>query len=637
MGDFNVKLAKSKAEIKKFTKNLLKDVQAFELMLKDNWFEKGVTKIGAEQEFCLVDENVKPLPLNLEILKTCKMENLSPELAKFNLETNVTPQDFKGKALSIMEDEIIRDLKRIEKAAGKFKADIILTGILPTVRKFDVERENITPIERYFALMDALRDMRGEEFLINIHGIDELNIKLNSGMIEAANTGFQVHLQVEQHEFAKRYNIAQAIAGPVLASAVNSPLLFGKRLWRETRIALFQQAIDTRVSDEHLRDRHPRVTFGTDWVKNDVTDIFKEDILRYRVLLGADFEEDSLRKVFKGETPKLKALTVHNSTVYRWNRPVYGISASGKPHLRIEARMFPAGPSVLDEMANAALWLGLMEGYANLLDDVTKYISFDQAKSNFYAAARGGLTKQFTWFNDKRYYAKDLILNELLPIAEKGLKLRKIHQDDIDRYLNVIKERVEKETSGSSWMLKTYNDFKDRASKEEILSTITMHTIKNQKENIPVHQWKIPKLKDLPHWHPAKLLVEEVMKTDVLSAQPDDIVEFVADMMDWAKLRYVPIEDERGQFTGLVTARSILKTLRQQTVGKKLKDMKVKDLMLKEPFTIRPDQKLSDAIKVMDEHKIGSLPVVQNGKLVGMLTETEFFHLSRRLFERFKD
>ena len=637
MGDFNVKLATSKAEIKKFTKNLLKDVQAFELMLKDNWFEKGVYRIGAEQEFCLVDENVKPYPINLDILKTCKMENLSPELAKFNLETNVTPQDFKGKALSNMEEEIKRDLKKIEKAAKKHNADIILTGILPTVRKFDVERENITPIERYFALMDALRRMRGEEFLINIHGIDELNIKLNSGMIEAANTGFQVHLQVDQHEFAKRYNIAQAIAGPVLSSAVNSPLLFGKRLWRETRIALFQQAIDTRVSDEHLRDRHPRVTFGTDWVKNDVTDIFKEDILRYRVLLGANFEEDSLRKVYKGETPKLKALTVHNSTVYRWNRPVYGVSANGKPHLRIEARMFPSGPSVLDEMANAALWLGLMEGYANQLDDVTKHITFDQAKSNFYAAARGGLTKQFTWFNDKKYYAKDLILNEFLPVAEKGLKLRKIHQDDIDRYLNVIRERVEKETSGSTWMLKTYNDFKDRASKEEILSTITLHTIKNQKENLPVHKWKIPKLKDLPHWHPAKLLVEEVMKTDVLSAQPDDIVEFVADMMDWAKLRYVPIEDEKGQFVGLVTARSILKTLRQQTVGKKLKDLKVKDLMLKDPYTIRPDQKLSDAIKIMDEHKIGSLPVVQNGKLVGMLTETEFFHLSRRLFERFKD
>ena len=637
MGDFNVKLATTKAEIKKFTKNLLKDVQAFELMLKDDWFEKGISKIGAEQEFCLIDKNFKPLPLNLEVLEKAKMDNLSPELAKFNLETNASPQDFNASALSKMEKEINEDLHKVEKVAKEFNADIIMTGILPTVRKFDIERGNITPIDRYFALMDALRDMRGEEFLINIHGIDELNIKLNSGMIEAANTGFQVHLQVDSQDFAKKYNIAQAIAGPVLASAVNSPLLFGKRLWHETRIALFQQAIDTRVSDEHLRDRHPRVTFGTDWIRNDITDIFKEDILRYRVLLGADFEEDSLKMVQKGITPKLKALTVHNSTIYRWNRPVYGISSNGKPHLRIEARMFPAGPSVLDEMANAAFWLGLMEGYADQLDDITKFITFDQAKANFYAAARGGLSKQYSWFNGKKYYAKDLILNEMLPVAEHGLKLHKIKQSDIDKYLNIIRERVEKELTGSNWMLQTYNRFKDKASKEEILSTITMHSVKNQKQGLPVHQWAIPELKDLPHWHPAKLLVEEVMKTDVLSAQPDDIVEFVADMMDWAKLRYVPIEDDKGKFVGLVTARALLKTLRQQSTGKKLKDLKVKDIMLKNPLSIQPHQKLSDAITIMDKHKIGSLPVVQNHKLIGMLTETEFFHLSRRLFERFNN
>jgi len=635
MGDFDVKLANSQEELKKFTKNLLKDVQAFELMLKKAWFEKGVYKIGAEQEFCLVDKNYKPLPINLKVLEKTGMENLSPELAKFNLETNATPQKFEKDALSKMEKEIDSDLKKVEKVAQKYEADIVVTGILPTVRKFDVERENITPINRYFALMDALREMRGEEFLINIDGIDELNIKLNSGITEAANTGFQVHLQVNPDDFAHKYNIAQAIAGPVLASAVNSPLLFGKRLWHETRIALFQQAIDTRVSDEHIRDRQPRVTFGTDWVKEGILDIFKEDILRYRVLLGADFEEDSLEMVKKGQTPKLKALTVHNSTVYRWNRPVYGISDNGKPHMRIEARMFPAGPSILDEMANAAFWLGLMEGYADQLDDITKHITFDQAKANFYAAARGGMTKQYTWFDNKQYYAKDLILKELLPVARYGLQLRNINSKDIDKYLGVIENRVKKEITGASWILQTYNKFKDKATKEEILSTITMHTINNQKKDKPIHQWQIPNLKDLPHWHPSQLLVEEVMKTDVLSVQPNDIVEFVADMMDWAKLRYVPVEDNKGNFVGLVTARSLLKILRRLSGKQKLKDFKVTDVMLDNPKTIRPEQKLKEAIKIMDKNKLGSLPVVQNGKLVGMLTETEFFHLSRRIFERF--
>jgi CBS domain-containing protein/gamma-glutamylcysteine synthetase len=636
MGDFNVRLANSEEEIKNFTKHLLKDVQAFEKMLEEGRFEKGVYKIGAEQEFCLVDQNYKPFPINLEILEEAKMDNLSPELAKFNLETNASPQEFTGNSISKMEKEILDDLEKIRKIVNNKGGDIILTGILPTIRKFDIGRDNITPFERYYALMDALKAMRGEEFLINIYGIDELNIKLDSGVIEAANTGFQVHLQVDADSFVKKYNIAQAIAGPVLATAVNAPLLFGKRLWRETRIALFQQAIDTRVSTEHIREHHPRVTFGTNWVKNSVMDLFKEDILRYRVLLGADINEDSLEIVKQGGTPSLKALTVHNSTIYRWNRPVYGISSNGKPHLRIEARMFPAGPTVVDEMANTAFWLGLMEGYCRSLDDITKLMKFDDAKDNFYAAARSGMTKHFTWFNKKRYSLKELVLEELLPVAREGLEARSIDKKDIDKYLNIIEERVKKGQNGSSWMLDTYKEFQDTASKEETLALITESAIENQKEEKPVHTWKIPDLDELPHWRPSDLLVEEVMQTDILSVQPNDILEFVADMMDWAKLRYVPVEDKNGDFAGLVTSRKLLRTLRSMNQDKGMKDLKVKDIMITNPLIIEPDKKVEEAMEIMDQNKIGSLPVIQNNKLIGMLTETDFFHLSKRLFKRFK-
>ncbi len=634
MGDFNVTKANSPEEIAKFTKYLLRDVQALEYMIKNGWFEKSATHIGAEQEFCLVDENYKPYPHNLEIMAEAKMDNLSPELAKFNLETNVTPQKFEGKALSKMEKEILEDLEKVRKVAKKHKADIIITGILPTVRKFDIESENITPIPRYFALMDALREMRGEEFIINIVGIDELNMKLDSGLIEAANTGFQVHLQVSAENFAKRYNIAQAIAGIVMAPAVNSPLLFGKRLWRETRIALFQQAIDTRVSSEHIRDRHPRVTFGTRWVDESILDIYKEDILRYRVLLGAHIPHDSLEYVKKGKVPVLKALTVHNSTIYRWNRPVYGISPNGKPHLRIEARMFPAGPTVADELANAAFWLGLMEAYFNKIDDIRKHVKFEDVKDNFYSAASTGLGKRFKWFDGKSYYADDLILNEMIDVAREGLQSRNIDKDDIDRYLGIIEERVKSSQTGANWMLSTYSKFKDSASREEIMTLLTSSSVKYQKKDIPVHKWKLPEMKELAHWHPSQLLVEEVMETDVLSVQPDDIVDLVADMMDWAKLRYVPVEKPNGEFAGLVTARSILKYLRQVVNEKKYADLRVKDLMITDPITIEPSEKLFKAVELMADNQIGSLPVVHNGKLVGMLTETEFFHLSRRLFSR---
>ncbi|NPA42886.1 MAG: CBS domain-containing protein [Chlorobi bacterium] len=634
MGDFNVTKANSPEEIAKFTKYLLRDVQALEYMLKNNWFDSGDTHIGAEQEFCLIDENYKPYPHNLEIIAEANMDNLSPELAKFNLETNVTPQKFTGKALSNMEKEILTDLNKVRQVAKKHKADIIITGILPTIRKFDVESENITPIPRYFALMDALKEMRGEEFIINISGIDELNMKLDSGLIEAANTGFQVHLQVSPANFAKRYNIAQAIAGIVLAPAVNSPLLFGKRLWRETRIALFQQAIDTRVSSEHIRDRYPRVTFGTKWVEESILDIYKEDIIRYRVLLGAEIPHDSLEYVKQGKVPILKALTVHNSTIYRWNRPVYGISPNGKPHLRIEARMFPAGPSVADEMANAAFWLGLMEGYFNRIDDIRKYVKFEDVKDNFYSAAQTGLGKRFKWFNGKSYYVDDLILNEMLDVAREGLEARQIDKEDIDHYLGIIRERVKKSQTGASWQLNTFSKFRDSASREEIMTLLTSSSVKYQKKDIPVHKWKLPKMKELAHWHPSQLLVEEVMETDVLSVQPNDIVDLVADMMDWAKLRYVPVEHPNGEFAGLVTARSILKYLRQAIHEKEYRDLRVKDLMITDPIIIEPYEQLKKAVELMAENNIGSLPVVHKGKLVGMLTETEFFHLSRRLFNR---
>jgi len=635
MGDFNVHKASSPEEIAKFTRYLLRDIQALEYMINEGWFDKGDIHIGAEQEFCLVDKNFKPNPVNLEVMNDAGMDNLSPELAKFNLETNVTPQKFHGKAISLMENQILSDLNKVRQVAAKHGADIILTGILPTVRKFDVERDNITPIDRYFALMDALRELRGEEFVININGIDELNIKLQSGLIEAANTGFQVHLQVEAEHFAKRYNIAQVIAGPVMALAVNSPVLFGKRLWHETRVALFQQSIDTRVSSEHIRDRHPRVTFGTRWVDEGILDIFKEDILRYRVLLGAEIPHDSLEYVKQGKVPVLKALTVHNSTIYRWNRPVYGISPNGKPHLRIEARMLPAGPTVADEMANAAFWLGLMESFYHTYDDIRRKIRFEHVKENFYSAARTGLNKKFKWLDNKSYYADDLIQNELIPMAREGLTRRGIDSGDIDRYIGIIENRIKKGQTGASWMLDTYAKFKDSASREEIMTLITSATIKNQKKEKPVHTWKLPEMKELAHWHPSQLLVEEVMKTDVISVHPEDIVELVADMMDWAKLRYVPVENNKGDFVGLVTSRKLLRILRKMTIENNYPDLRIKDIMLTDPQTVRPEDRLETAVDIMDEKGIGSLPVVHNGKLVGMLTETEFFHLSKRLFHRF--
>ena len=355
MGEESVRLASStsKAEMQNFVKRLLQDVQAFEYMLEHQWFEDDIIRIGAEQEMCLMNKYYKPACTAMNILEEFHPEWLTTELAQFNLEINLSPQVFDGAAFERMETELRERLAAVASVAAKHNTRILLTGIMPSLRKFDLHIDKLTPKERYFALMEALKAMRGSDYELHIAGIDELIIRHDSPLLEACNTSFQVHLQVKPNDFVKMYNIAQAVAGPTLAICANSPLLFGKRLWHESRIALFQQSIDNRKSRDHLRDQSPRVTFGRDWLDKSILEIFKEDITRFRIILGSDIEENSLETISRELAPKLKALQVHNGTVYRWNRPCYGISPNGKPHIRIENRVLGAGPTVIDEIANS--------------------------------------------------------------------------------------------------------------------------------------------------------------------------------------------------------------------------------------------------------------------------------------------
>ena len=636
MGDFNVKKMSSKKELQNFTQHLLNDVQALEMMLEKGLFETDPIRIGAEQELCLIDKNWKPASINLEILEKAKNSCLTSELARFNLEINLIPKEFKGNCLSALEKEIDKNLNQLRKITSEFDASIVCTGILPSIRKSDVELDNITPFDRYYALMESIKNMRGEQYELRIDGIDELNIKLDSAIIEACNTGFQVHLQVTPDDFVDKYNVAQAIAAPVLAIAVNSPMLFGKRLWKESRIALFQQSTDTRSSSVHLRNISPRVMFGNNWVRGSILDIYREDITRFRVLLGANFEQNSIEMVEKGEIPQLKALTVHNSTVYRWNRPCYGISANGMPHLRIENRILPSGPSVPDEIANTAFWLGLMNGFGEVYSDVTKLIDFDSVRSNFFITANNGLQSNITWLKNKHISTEKLIKKELLPIARSGLEKAGVDKSESDFYLGIIEERNRKNTTGSNWILDSYSNLSDKATKEEIITAITASTVRNQEKGLPVHKWETTKLEDLEHWKPIDILVEEFMETDVFTVHRDDVIGLVLDMMDWRSIRYVPVEDNKGNLAGLVTSRRLLRYLKKNIRNDDAAQEHVEEIMIKDPIVVKPDDKITVAIDLMNSNQIGCLPVVIDNELIGIVTEAEFLRLSKRLFERMK-
>jgi CBS domain-containing protein/gamma-glutamylcysteine synthetase len=644
MGEQKVKVVRDQKQMQHFVRQLLQDVEAFEYMLNNDWFESDITRIGAEQEMCLVDKDTfKPALINMQALEKMQdWEWVTTELAQFNLETNMTPLEFTGNALSEMERENSDYLQKIRKVVGEMGAEVVLTGILPTLRKSDLDMANLTPKPRYLALMESIKEhsLRGDDhFELRLDGIDELHIRHDSPLLEACNTSFQVHLQVAPKDFVKMYNIAQTLLAPIISIAANSPMVFGRRLWHETRIALFQQSLDTRTSHEHLRERSPRVSFGKDWLKDSIMEIYKEDIARFRVLLGDNVDENSLEMVANKKTPKLRALQIHNSTVYRWNRPCYGISPNGKPHLRIECRVLPAGPTVIDSTANAAFWLGLMVGYASKFDDIREHISFEDIRDNFDKAAKFGFDTKYTWFNDRKVSPRDLILDELLPIAREGLAIQGIDQQDIDRYMDIIEARAKAHMTGARWQLRSFTKLIKSVTVDEALMTMTAAIAKNQWAEKPVHTWELPEPDALSNYKPSALKVEEFMQTDLFTAHKDDVIELVSQLMDWRKIRYMPVEDAKGNLVGLVTSRLLLRYFSQNGTSDTEKQVLVSDIMLTNPTTVAPDMPLLDALKKMRENGYGCLPVVnqkENGtkELVGIITEMDFLRISARLLER---
>jgi len=629
MGDLDVYVVENKDQRKKFVSAILKDMKALEIMLEKGMFESGITRIGAEQEFCFVDKNLRPSLIGLEILQELKDDHFTTELAKFNLEANLDPLVFEGEALSNMEADLRALLEHADEKAKDRESRVLLTGILPTLLKDDLEFKNITPFERYRALNDAMIKQRGGDFEFHIKATDELITKHNTMLFEACNTSFQIHLQINPDEFVDKYNWAQAIAGPVLAASTNSPLLFGKRLWDETRIAVFEQTVDLKNQNNPDRELKSRVDFGTDWLQESVTEIFKYDVAYYKLLLGSDINEDAMEMLKDGKIPKLRALTLHNGTIYKWNRPCYGVT-NGKPHLRIENRYIPAGPTILDEMANTAFWLGLMQGIPETIGDIADQLDFDHAKLNFHNAAQMGLAAQFKWTDGKVHTAESLLLNELIPLSRKGLKMMNINPRDIDRYIDVIEERVKKHQTGSIWLVQSFNKLKKMSNREETVLAVTAGMLKRQSTGAPVHTWDYPTKAESGSWQTKYKLVQQVMSKELYTVQEDDLVELVSNLMNWRKIHHVPVENEDGEVVGIISAGDIIKYYCRQSDDE---NITVNDIMRKNPVTITAETQVTEALKLMRKSNLGCLPVVKKKKLIGILTEFDFVYMAEHLFE----
>lgn len=618
--------------IRAFSKALLRDLQAMEQMIRDGMIESGVRRIGMEQEMFLVNEGWRPAPVAIEVLERLDGP-FTTELALFNLEANLEPRLLEGRCFSAMEDRVTELVAEVRKAAAPSGAQVVLTGILPTLTKTDLSLDNITPRPRYHALNEALLKMRaGEPYRLRIEGTDELYIEHDSVLLEACNTSCQVHLQVGSEEFASLYNVAQLITAPVLAAAVNSPVLMGKRLWDETRIALFQQSLDTRRAGVHMREVSPRVRFGEQWLNESVTELFQEDIVRFRVLLTSNVEEDPLQVLREGGIPKLEALQLHNSTVYRWNRPCYGIG-NGKPHLRIECRVLPAGPTVKDEMANAAFWIGLVLGALEAYGDVRDRVDFDDVKANFLAASRHGLRAGFNWIDGETFSARHLIQDELIPLARAGLASSDIESTEIDHYLGIIHERVESGSTGSQWMMRSLQGMREQGTKSERLAAVTAATVRLQKIGRPVHEWDDADIHEAGGWRQNYLRVEQYMTTSLFTVHEDELVGMVAFLMDRKQIRHVLVEDDEHRLVGLVSYRSLLRLMAEGYDHVSDEAPPVKVIMERDPVSVAPETPTLEAIDLLRRHRVSCLPVLKHGKLVGIVSERDFIPIAYELLE----
>ena len=596
-----------------FIKHLLSDIHSLELMLEQGLIEDDIVRIGSEQEFCLVNNRWRPSKLAQEILKTINDPHFTNELARYNLEINLDPVELAGACFSDLSEQLKGLLQKARVAAAQHDSSIILTGILPTISKKELSTEYMTPLYRYQRLNEAAKQQRGGDFELHLSGVDELTIKHDSVLFEACNTSFQMHLQIPSDDFISSYNWAQAISGPVLSVCTNSPLLLGRELWSETRIALFQQSIDTRSTSRALKDRQARVTIGNHWAQGSAVDIFKNDVSVYNIMMTKEIEQNSVDQLKNGNIPKLEALCLHNGTIYRWNRACYGVG-NGKPHLRIENRYIPAGPTVLDQMANFAFWVGLMKGRPKKFDDMGSQMDFRDAKANFIHAARTGRDSSMHW-NGRQVPVPELILNEFLPMAYEGLVSSGIDSADIEKLLGVIEKRTKGQTA-TKWIVKNYRALQKTLKRDDALLTITRNIHENQqKDNWPVNEWPMIDSK-VVHDQSAHL-VSHVMSTGLFIVNENDLAELATNVMEWKNIHHMPVENDCGELCGLLTWTHME---RYKQLEKKDENLHVAEIMTKNVITVQHHTEIKEAIALMKKLEYGCLPVMQEGHLVGIIT-----------------
>ena len=476
MGDEITHSQFDEADFEVFRERLASETALLGRWFEDDAFSTRTPVCGLELEAWLIDRQARPASVNQDFLNAIGDPMVVPELAQFNVELNVHPQPLHGRALSRLQHELDNTWRESERvAAGIGGTRLVMVGILPSVRQQDLSLDNMSDLARYRALNEqVLRLRHGKPLMLDILGHEHLNTLHDDVMLESATTSLQLHLKVSCRQAVRYYNAAQILSAPLVAASANSPCLFGKQLWEETRIPLFEQSVEVGGFAGASRGPVRRVSFGTGYAKDSLFECFTENQQHFPVLLPMRYDEPEAN---------LHHLRLHNGTIWRWNRPLIGFDDDGTPHLRIEQRVMPAGPTVIDSIANAAFYYGLVEALAHSEIPPENQLPFATARDNFYAAARDGLEAQITWLDGRKGPAQGLLLDKLVPLAGYGLGLLGIDEADRTRYLSIIRQRVSNACTGASWqcawLARHGND----------MQALTNAYYERQRRGEPVHDW----------------------------------------------------------------------------------------------------------------------------------------------------
>ena len=454
-----------------FRARLEEETHQLASLFRNNQFSRRGDILGFELEACIVDDDGQPSGINRQLLSKLDNPLVVPELAEFNVELNGSPSAVTGSVFTRILDELTTTWGECQSTAKDLNVFLVTIGILPTIQPAILNSDHMSDMVRYYALNDrvmALRD--GEPLQIEIEGDELLVMRHHDVMLESATTSFQIHLQCKPERATRDFNAALVASAPMVAISANSPSLFGKHLWQETRIPLFEQAVQ-------LGDRYrERVGFGSGYVSESLSEVFFENV-RDHVLLLPYVQSDPVMK--------FAHLRFQNGTIWRWNRPLIGFDHDGMPHLRIEHRVVPAGPTCLDCVTNLAAFTGFLRSFSDETPPIAEQLSFEKVRANFYAAAKDGLDATFHWLDNKQWNARDLMLQELLPRARDALAAIPIPRKDVDQFMDIATARTESKQTGAQWQ----RDWVEANGRD--FAALTRAYAQRQSTQIPVHEWSI--------------------------------------------------------------------------------------------------------------------------------------------------